>query len=395
VDHDDDRRLWGDPVTRLLRRGLPDYLPAPGTTGLSKLKLPKVRAAVEAFNAGRADLIFAVVGDSNTIGVGADEDSGGGLNIWNHGPVRKIKTKLQALGLQATDDCLFANANTGDTTDLTTLTHCNPKVTTPTVGSSPWRPSASLYSGNVGGVGFLTADTTSVFAFQCSETQDHCIIELPTNGGNGIIGWSIDGTTWHNIDLGAFPAGITRVDIALGASAAHLFRLRFTTSGNVPGFYSLNFYNSAVRRIRLLLMGYSGGTMANVVSTNFAFQGAHLVNINNTINDRDAGTDATTYTNELTSIIAQAKAQGADVINENPNPSNDNTGGVATANFLSAMQTMVSSLDVPLIDLSSEYPTLTAWENAGFSFNNKHSNDAGYDYRATREVAVYRELLGV
>ena len=41
------------------------------------------------------------------------------------------------------------------------------------------------------------------------------------------------------------------------------------------------------------------------------------------------------------------------------------------------------------------YPTLTAWENAGLSFNNKHSNDAGYDYRATREVAVYRELLGV
>lgn len=382
-------------MTLILNRGAADYLPVTGTTGLNRLKLPRVAAAVEAFNAGRSDLVFAVMGDSNTIGVGADEDGGGGLNIWNHGPVRKIKTKLQALGLQVTDDCLFANANTGDTTNLSTLIHCNPKVTTPVIGTNPWFPSTANYAGCVGGVGFATADTTSVFAFQCSETQDHCIIELPTNGGNGIIGWSIDGSTWHNIDLGSFPAGITRVDIALGSTATHLFRLRFTTVGNVPGFYSLNFYNSAVRRIRLLLMAYSGGTMAQMLSTNFAFQGVHLLNINNTINDRDAGTDATTYTSELTSIIAQAKAQGVDVINENPNPSNDNSGGVFTANYLAAMQTMVTSLDVPLIDLMSDYPTLTAWQNAGFSFNNKHSNDAGYDYRATREVAVYRKILGV
>ena len=382
-------------MTLILRRGVPDYIPVIGATGLTKKALPNVLAAVEAFKAGRADIVFAIVGDSNTVGVGADEDGGGGLNIWNHGPVRKIKTKLQALGVACTDDALFANANTGDTANLNNLCHYNPKITTPVVGSNPWFPSTANYSGNCGGVGFATADTTSVFAYQCSETQDHCVIELPTNPGNGVIGWSIDGTTWHNIDLGAFPPGITRVDIALDSTAAHLFRLRFTTLGNVPGFYSLNFYNSAVRRVRLLLMGYAGGTLAQFVGTNFNLQGAHLVNINCTINDRDAGTDATTYTNNLTALVQAARAGGADVINENPVPSNDNSGGVYTANFRSTMQTMVTSLGVPLIDLMTDYTTLAAWQAAGFSFDVKHSNDAGYDYRATREVAIYRKLLGV
>lgn len=359
-----------------------------GVSGFTRASVANALTAINAFNAGTSDFKLAMIGDSNLAGVGAGEDGpGGALNIRMHDPARKLRDRLRAAGIAATDDSWWGFGNFDMSYFPLTeprLTHSTSSVGPPAVGWSFAAPDGP----DVGGLGLYANDTTGTVTWQCLDSQTHMNIQIEASPGFGILEYSVDGGAYvGTIDLTTGTPGFQTRTVPLGSEGVHSVTFRAQVVNNRVVFFHLDFFNVNVRRVRIWPWIYSGGTLLDIHSTTYATQGAHLAIINDWINDR-GGAFPSAVTTEVVNAL---KAHNCDVILENPVP----TTPVDT--FAAAGLALAGTLGVPYNDMTWEY-NATTWSSHTPSFGilgDKHSTDAGYEKRTDYTWAVVRQMFGV
>lgn len=362
-----------------------------GVSGFTRASVPNALAAITAFNAGTSDIKLAMIGDSNLAGVGAGESGpGSATNIRMHDPARKLRDRLRAAGIAATDDSWWGFGNFDMSYFPLTeprLTHSTSDPGPPAVGWSFAAPDGPC----IGGLGLYANDTTGTATWQCLDTQTHMNIEVECSPGFGILEYSVDGGAFvGTIDLSTGTPGLQTRTVSLGSEGVHSVTFRAQVVNNRVVFFHIDFFNVNVRRVRIWPWIYSGGTLLNLETTpptDYDAQGAHLAIINNWINDRGGpfpGTVTTTVVNKL-------KAANCDVLLENPVPT------TPADTFAAAGLSLAATLGVPYNDMTWEY-SVSGWSNHTPSFGilgDKHSTDAGYEKRTDYTWAVVRQLFGV
>lgn len=371
-----------------------EFTNPPGTHGFTRARNSNVLAAVAAFNAGTADVKIPIIGDSNTIGVGAGED-GSGLNIKLHCPVRKLRDKLLASGIAATDDSLWGNANTQD---MFGMSYTEPRFTYTGSGWNVAAPDGPV----IGGLGFNAGDTTSTWTWQMVDTQTHARISCETSAGFGTLEMTINpGGVVRTIDLNG-AGGRPWFTVDLGGEAVHSITFRASTVGNRVIVFAIDPYNVNVRRVRLWCWAYAGGDLSNIVSipyASYADEGGHLAIINDLLNDRGTLPFPTSLVTTATNAL---KANNCDVFLENPYPSVP--PGYNPAFTSTDFQALAESLNAPLGDHTEAFalgsgipnPTNADWSAAGYGATpDKHCNNTGYAKITDYRWAAVRQLFGV
>lgn len=173
-----------------------------------------------------------------------------------------------------------------------------------------------------------------------------------------------------------------------GSLGSHTINL--TGSGTI-GIYvtGLMTYNSAVKQVMMANMGYGAATStvlaANVntydpIPTLKTFAPNLTIIEGGAINDMLDGVPLLTSQANLQAQITAAKISG-DVILLSPNPINPSQSGaslVQQAAYLTMMEGLATSNNVPLINLTAFFTSYAVANANGWMGDNNHPNQAGY-----------------
>lgn len=368
---------------------------APGIYNVSQATLPNLTAALKSFKAGLSSPIIGYVGDSTEFGIGAGYPTDAGGNYAHaHSNSSAVQTAalLNTAGIAANgQDNIWGIGNN---------TMANYLLAEPnfTVSGSGW--AGSPYP-SVAGAGFYNStDTTSTFTFQTYQSCDTLDLFIAKVSGACSIVYSIDGGAFSApIQCGGTIA-LSKVTIALGASATHTvtvkvnvnspilqgFRFRDTTTPRIlienAGWPSAHISNIA--QASGIAAAFSSGAVYNQIGFSAAF--LQLGQVNDEVSD---------FSPQLFAVQMAAMAQGyrqsgCDPILVVSHPTGDRT----SPSFRNAIRALAVRLACPLLDIQDLYPKTTDWTGASLNWDTLHPDGAGYGVIAGLRAQLIEAAYG-
>ena len=153
----------------------------------------------------------------------------------------------------------------------------------------------------------------------------------------------------------------------------------------VNGLSVSNFGLSGSKTIDWLLAGVTADYMAPIAQ--LKAWAPDLVTVMLGTNDHRSGSvSAATYKTNLTTLVADLKATGIEVVLITP-PPND-AGSSAIAPYLDALYDVALTQDVPVLDVHDRWRSYSSTAALGLMSEGTHPNAAGYDDLATAVLAA-------
>lgn len=343
--------------------------------------LPKYTAAQAARAAGTRNARILVIGDSASAGWG-------GTNLATQINSQSLAwpTVLATLVPNGSASTLFADKNTliggGGTVPLSVFD------SRMTLGS--WTqtvyPGGSTTITSLGGNMLRCASGTTPLTFTPPNQVDTFEIYYATAGAAASMTAQIDaltGASLANIDFSP-AAALQKVTVtaALGNHTLNLARVSGTVS--IIGIIA---YNSAVKETTVINAGFSGSKIGDWVLSNGVFDPINVINLIKpdlvllmlTSNDWVAGTNTTTYTANMQSMITACNSAGADVILFSGPASSTASATQATQDtYTSIVQSLATSNGLRFLSMTTQIGDWTTNNAFGREFDALHPNGTYY-----------------
>ena len=350
----------------------PVYYRTPANLRRWQAAVGKVRAGL-----GRARIVC--IGDSKTMGAGAGTDSS---NTYTTNAEPRSKTahlarQLIAAGIPANRNAWFASSGLASPAIKTAY---DPRLT---IGAG-WSGGPQT----LGGVSWATNGTTSIsFAAAGNTDTLESFFRLRSADGQGSITVDASPTvlTTLNVSPPSEQPGKATATATLGAHTWNVQR----TGGGFLNFVGMLAYDSTTPAVDVINGGAFGTVSAYHASTNASTINASamlsvilpdLVIIQLGSNDLNTGVDVATYTANILSIIAAAKAVGADVVLEVA--TFGNSGGYGTdaqrEAFRQALIGLGASQGCIVVDHAARFVNFANANALGLMRDAIHETEPGY-----------------
>jgi len=348
----------------------------PPSTRFNVVGLPIWSAAVRSQKSGKRNARILCVGDSTTMGAGANSSAATGNDKAYSYPTA-LAGLITSRGSKATWSSFVGNANAAGQN-----AYDNRLV-----------PGASWSAGGVtaGGYAQRTTGTTTGLTFTPTDIWDTAEIYVfkgETSVSNSLIA-GIDGvdkatisTMYYNSSPGyVFPDIIGGV-----APALHTLNLRGVfTSGAIHVLGAIA-YNSTVKEVTVVNAGWSAskasdwatGTEAFSPTPVIAAYNPDLVIINLGINDANASVVETAYMAQMQTIINAARTSGADVLLVIPNACDPAGMGTKLESLSNRIIQIATNNSLKYVDLRTTLGTYAEAVAAGYMRDTLHPNATGY-----------------
>jgi lysophospholipase L1-like esterase len=374
--------------------GGPDYFPA-------------YRAALNASKAGVSRTVIVALGDSTFAGQfgGTPTNSNYGNDARSGSSPHQLQDLFVSdLGLPVAGKNIFGSGGGGASGGGS-----------PPVGnaglldydhelqaSSAWAPSTTATVTSLGGTIVASpAAASTPYGFP-DATFDTLEIYHPLNVGlSSQTSVSIGGSTVANFtEVAASPAvAKKKYSGAVGGTGT----LVANRAGGGSYIIGLVGYAAANKGVAVLNLGWGGSSTIDWTDTSVAFNaagclplvlaGSSLVLCNLAINDWQTATPLATYKANLTSLMNQAKAAGADFMFVGPNRTDTALTPQATQDaYVAAMQEVAIANNCKFFDTAS-IPQLANYATAqanGLMGDQRHPNKAGYTLIAAAIYAILK-----
>lgn len=365
--------------------GAPNPATIPGIYNYNTSYLANWRTGRAAQRAGTRNAIVSFAGDSTTAGSGGG--SPGGLD---NSVAGGYIPQLAALVSGASWQSFFGDHNGLGNGNTTPLTQLDSRITYG--GGWTGTEAAGHTSFPCAGGPMIVTLTGGRLTFTPTKPIDTVKVFAPTNTD----------LTNQTIDFDGTGAGTLTTQTALGITSATFSTTLGTHTIGATGSNSylggMYAYNSAVKEISLVNLGWNSGTAADwstgdnssglpwaPLTTLPIWPGApDLTFIDLTINDWIAATDVPTWSGQIQSIITVAKTTG-DVVLMTGVPSD--TGQVSTVTqqaFVTALKALAVSNNCVMIDWTAAWGSWTAANGSGWMFDVFHPNHIGYGKQAAQ-----------
>ncbi len=311
---------------------------------------------------GLANANVACLGTSLTRGYRA----GAGTNDFLKGYPNSLATLLSSTGYRATDSALFGGA----AVSVGIYTANDTRV----VAGGTWAPTYNVSLG-----GFMWSTTgAGTLAFTPTNQCDTFEIYHDRTASIGVFTAAVNaGPVLFTSSTGANGIIKTTVSSALGANTLNLAWVSGTVA--ICGIIG---YNSLLRQVNVLNMGYVNGQASNQSSSTSYFSpmtvlptvAPDLTIIEFMANEAINGTALATHRAEVQKIITAALATG-DVMLLTSTPTST---GINQANYLGTLYELAAINDIPLIDTYTMFGSYTIMNAIGAFFDTVHPNESGY-----------------
>ncbi len=362
----------------------------PGVSNFTRENNSSIIAGLASTKNGSADTLVAALGDSVTAGKGGGTGDGwGGARPFAY--PRKLAAALNAVTIPSIQADFW-----GEGTSSGSVSAIDNYMVNISRSGTGFALSSSVSS--VGG--FCHAqnnivDSTSTITYTCPPgvVANNVKIFVARNPGIGDYVVSIDGGAESSAVPTAGTAGAFTTAFSLGSAATgHTVRIRKSNT-TAAGVYILGvyFYNTASPSIQIWNWGRGAWKTDDWVLTTAAWtqgnqyhtQGQHLTIINCIINDFVARpTSSTTTITNLNTMVTALQSAGSTVWLVLPQYVTPSIGTSVTQQdaYRSAVASLATTKNCPLVDLTYYYPSWTAWSTSGLDFDGVHPNGSGYQH---------------
>jgi lysophospholipase L1-like esterase len=306
------------------------------------------------WRAGRANAFNGVsnsrimcLGDSTTVGTGSVTGGvGAGIKLLSY-PTLLAKI-LTANGYPASVESVFGDFGYGQ---------ANSAVYDSRIVWGDFSPQSVRGPGGQSFGALVTS--TNPMTFTPNVQTDTLDVYFATNAGLGGFSVSADAGGATNYSTSA-AAGYGKITFSSGSLASHVYKIK-AIDNNHLFIVGMVAYNSAVKQVSILNMGY-GGSLAVENSSNLwqslsavvAAYAPSLVIIDIGINDALSGTALSTFQTQVQTQISAAVNNNADVLLVIPIPTNPaSIAASVTAGYQGVIRGLAQSNNVPLLDMAS------------------------------------------
>lgn len=389
----------GAPVS--VTAGTPDVVvtPSPGTGTFTLSTNPGYHFAnfypqfSKVFNS-TANAKICAVGDSTTFGVGSTGVTSAGQNFPPLSYPGQLTTFLTSnMGIKAHSNS-FIGSGLGA---ASTYANSDSRIT---VGSS-WAPSATYIS--LGLDTFTASTSTNALSFIPTTNIDTFKIYYIINSANGVLSYQIGAGTPSTVNTATGTNNSIGSVTITGTLGSNTLNLKWSSGGAVY-VVGAEGWDSSQSWISVLNMGATGSSSVNwnVGSTNayspansasYAAIGCNLTIFDLVINDYDLATGVSTFTANMTALVAAAQGANSDVIVMTGVPTNPSgEASVATQLlYTQALRGVAIAAGVPLVDLAlrwQSYANAVTWNVYADAVT--HPNATGYADNANAVLSVIR-----
>lgn len=349
-------------------------------------RVPHLRWAMSQMNAGIRDVRLMDLGDSTTVGLGANTGLNGLVGAQPLNVTSQLTTILRSAGFPTKSQSVtFSNVVGGGVG----YGDYDPRITV----DANWTLSGQntvaglLYIGTAGAV--MTFKPTQQF-----DTFDIFYLNQP---GGGFTVATEAGTVLTVTGAGfafqkstvSVPRGIHTLTITSGGANANIGPI-------IPS-------DTTQKGIEIINAGIIGATTATynnalhpwspITSTALTTWGIDAVVIELTINDSNNGVALSTYITNLTTIITAYRTAGFDVILASGSPYNGNVGATPVP-YVQALYALALQFNIPLIDMNARYVSFAYTNPIIPYFNGLHFTQFGYYDKAQAYAAAEAQFLG-
>lgn len=334
--------------------------------------LPVWSSAVRAMQAGSANAIVLLLGDSTTVSFGANGNGYNGAQPLSY--PADLQGLLNAAGLSSLNKHFW---NQGNVDSLSPFPSYDTRVTY----GSGWGGNGTERA--FGGTNIVNSTTTNPLSFAPGVSFDTIDVYYATGAGLGTFTVDIGGASLGTLNC-AGTAGYAKqtFTVSAGINTVNIKRV----SGNVV-FCAINCYTAAQKSIHIIAAGNNGAlsdwiangsTGTDSAAANLGIVAPHLTVLCCTINDWNNAFNLTTFQNNTQAIINAAKVYG-DVILMTGVPTSTATTAQATQDSYTAVySSLASSNSLKLIDMKAQWGSFAAANALGLYFDNIHPSGLGY-----------------
>ena len=362
------------------------------------IQLTKLQAALLRVLTGAGQAFIGVIGDSTTVGAGAGTGGKGLLAARAGSPTSQLASRLNAIGIPASDDSWFGE-HLIEAYQSVTLAQYETRVTV--AGSAAYYPDGTFQS--LGGIPYRLNSAGKSISFTPTNQTDTAKFFFFNNlagtvdcsfAGGGSLG-TVTGT-------GASSIGYSIKTYTKGAGA---FAISWS-SGNSAVIGAIC-YDSTTPRVNVLNLGCYGDklTATNGYANNpnywrggaaLSVLGLDAVIVDMTINsaNQDGAAGVSAYKAALIKVCQDVVTAGADLILATPHVINttaqtDGTVGL----YLQAIREVAASFNAPVIDMQAAISSPSAL--ASLYFDTLHLTTAGYRSKANWSAKLISSVAGV
>lgn len=353
--------------------------------------LPKFRLALEKARARSKPAIIALLGDSNTAAEGAGTSTRGATGARARGIGAALAEVLNSRLYRTSADSFFGDGNWGSL-----LSVVDPRISLGAGWAIDGAGAAPL-----GGRFFIASPAgAGALTFAPSTPWNTAVVMFATvpNAASSIT-VKAGATSMGTVNT-RLAAGVVTQTLTTGGAAAAQNLALDSVSADGPAYFNGGYvYDSANPGIIVCPAGWCGSVMGNLGSTSqpyhYPFGAAalqpDLVILNETINDSNAGTSATSYGNSLEALLSRV-APTADILIAGGTPSNNaNTTNGKLDELMAVLQAADARYsNVGVIDWRKQFgPDYATANGGGWMFDVNHHNAVGYQ----RQAGVYAARL--
>jgi lysophospholipase L1-like esterase len=344
-------------------------------TNFTGSNLAAWQTGYSAVHAGTRNAQILCIGDSITMGTGSNNDLH--TNALDNGyPAQLGKGILNLSNWQS----MMANNGLGPINEI-------PGVDSRLGIAGGWILVDQCFQGSLFG-----SQSAGVFSFTPAQSVDTFKVYYPSLFASGRFTISLDGgsvlQTINTDSGGANTIGVATQTVGLGT---HALDLEWDSGGSGGFCYLLQItaYDSSFKQFLILNAGLQGATAAQWISSSgtpwysqdrLASIAADITLILAGTNDWIQGTNLTTYTNALQTIINITTGAGSSVILMSDPPTLSSvTPNVTQATYVAATKALAISNNIPFIDMWRLFGSDWSVANSrGWIFDAEHPNGLGY-----------------
>ena len=340
----------------------------PGLRNFDPRKLPKLRAALAATRAGKADTHILYEGDSTTRGIGTIQKWGG--EAYLKAVPQRVADLMDAPGLRWSRETMMA---------LGGLAGGDGRLST--AGATVAANAIRLEPGNM---------ATHTTAAPCIRFD-----ALYHAAAGTSFSYAIDGGPQKTVSVGT--TGFHRLALADLAPAIHAFR--FTGIAGAIRLLAQEGHSGAAQ-VCVFNHGISGATAAMAADTRSPYSVAntipqlrpHLAVIDFGLNDWQQNVEPARFKAELRALIDRC-GPTSDVILETCNPAGPRGPYAYPLDaYWRAMRELSDEIACPLIDSAAVWGDYEAALARHWMSDTLHPNAAGYEEKARRHAALFQQL---
>jgi lysophospholipase L1-like esterase len=343
-----------------------------GFHGFTGFNLPNWNTALGLRAAGTRNAKLVCVGDSTTMGIGADgSNHANGANLgW--------PAQLAQMVSNSGYGSWFGDHNV-ELGGTLTLAQFDTRVS---IGS--WVSTGNGTQTMGGPMMRATSASGGPLAFTPRNYVDTFDVYTFTNNVAASLSIQIDAGSATTLSQNSANSLVkTTLTTTLGSHA-----LNVNWISGTPFLVGVYGYNSAAKEISIINAGISGGVVGTTTGTGWTSQSGNpwaplavleavapdLTIINLNINDCNAGTAQSTYVAALQSIITAAKVSG-DVIITSANPTTTSASLGTQATYVGYVSALATTNAIPFIDIFNLWGGVN---QSQWMFNGLHPNFSGY-----------------